>query len=145
MLQNLYGSISIKDSEFNTLTNDMNNGDLYIENTNLGNASSSNKYGDIEFNNTISKGLQVKASNSHINLVGEFKGATSINLLYGDIKFKTNMEQQLYNYNVSCEYGDVRIGGQKFEKNVQENENNSENNINITSSNGDITLDFKEK
>lgn len=86
--------------------------------------------------------MQLKSDNSKIDLDGEFKGNTSIKSDYGDVKIKTSIPQELYNYSVSCEYGNIKIGKEKFENNIKIN-NNKENGIDIVSNNGNINIDFK--
>lgn len=142
VLKNLYGNIEIKDSTLNKLSNDVNNGSLNVENTSIDNVIISNEYGNIKSHSLRTNGLQIKSDNSKINLDGEFKGNTSIKSDYGDVKIKTNIPQELYNYSVSCKYGNIKIGKEKFENNIKIN-NNKENGIDIVSDNGNINIDFK--
>lgn len=142
VLKNLYGNIQINDSTFNKLSNDVNNGSLNMENTSIDNGIINNKYGNIKSHSLTTNGLQIKSDNSKIDLDGEFKGNTSIKSDYGDVKVKTNIPQELYNYSVSCEYGNIKIGKEKFENNIKIN-NNKENSIDIVSNNGNINIDFK--
>lgn len=142
VLKNLYGNIEINDSTFNKLSNDVTNGSLNMENTSIDNVIINNEYGNIKSHSLITNGLQIKSDNSKIDLDGEFKGNTSIKSDYGDVKIKTNIPQELYNYSVSCEYGNIKIGKEKFENNIKIN-NNKENGIDIVSNNGNINIDFK--
>lgn len=142
VLKNLYGNIQINDSTFNKLSNDVTNGSLNMENTSIDNVIINNEYGNIKSHSLITNGLQIKSDNSKIDLDGEFKGNTSIKSDYGDVKIKTNIPQELYNYSVSCEYGNIKIGKEKFENNIKIN-NNKENSIDIVSNNGNINIDFK--
>lgn len=142
VLKNLYGNIEISDSKFNKLSNDVNNGSLNIGNTSIDNVIINNKYGNIKSHSLITNGLQIKSDNSKIDLDGEFKGNTNIKSDYGDVKIKTSIPQELYNYSVSCEYGNIKIGKEKFENNIKIN-NNKENSIDIVSNNGNINIDFK--
>ncbi|GAA0076602.1 hypothetical protein UT300005_09800 [Clostridium sp. CTA-5] len=144
ILKNSYGDIKIRNSEFNILSNNMNNGNLEMGNVKVENNTINNEYGKITSNNLISNGLKVKSNNGDIDLDGEFKGTTSLSSHYGDINFRTNISKDLYNYSASCNYGDINIDGDKFEKKVQnKGNNNTQNTIDVTSNNGDINMDFK--
>ncbi len=143
VLKNSYGNMKIKNSEFNVLSNYMNNGNFEMDNVKVDNETIDSKYGKIKANNLIANGLKVESNNGDIDLDGEFKGITSISSRYGNIKFRTNIAKELYNYSVLCDYGNINIDGDKFEKKVQNNGNNTQNTIDITSSNGDINMDFK--
>lgn len=142
IFKNKYGSVEIKNSEFNILNNSMDNGKLDIENVTVVDSNIDNKYGGINLYNFISNDLKIEASNSDIKVDGELKGNTNIISKYGDIKVKTNLSKDLYNYGISCDYGDIKIDGDNFEENI-ENNSNQENSINVDSNNGDITIDFK--
>ncbi|SFB11388.1 DUF4097 family beta strand repeat-containing protein [Clostridium frigidicarnis] len=142
VLKNLYGNIEINDSTFNKLSNDVTNGSLNIGNTSIDNVIINNEYGNIKSHSLTTNGLQIKSDNSKIDLDGEFKGNTSIKSDYGDVKIKTSIPQESYNYSVSCEYGNIKIGKEKFENNIKIN-NNKENSIDIVSNNGNINIDFK--
>ncbi|SFC75984.1 DUF4097 family beta strand repeat-containing protein [Clostridium uliginosum] len=144
IFQNLYGNIEIRNSEFNVLSNYMNNGRFEMANVKLDSATIDNKYGKIKSNKLISNGLKIESNNSEIDLDGEFKGDTSILAHYGNIKLKTNTSKELYNYSASCDYGNIKIDGDKFEKSIEKkSSNNEQNNIDIVSKNGNITVDFK--
>lgn len=141
---NQYGSVEIKNSEFDTLNNSMDNGKLDMENVIVMDSTINNKYGKIKGYNFISNGLKIEASNSDINLDGEFKGNTNITSKYGDIKVKTNLYKDLYNYSILCNYGDIKIDEENFENDIENNSDSTkENNMRIDSNNGDITVDFK--
>ncbi len=141
-IENEYGDVNIKNSFINNLEAKLKNGDLDVENTGSDKVVFTNNYGSINTVDFKSKALDIQCNNSDVTLDGELLGNTTIKSQYGSVTVKTNIEELLYNYNVSCEYGDIIINDSKFEDNFQKN-NNGSNNIDISCKNGDAKIEFK--
>lgn len=100
------------------------------------------EYGDVKISDSETKGLQITTEGA-INLSGTFLGTSEIIGEYEDIKVSVNGKEADYGYSLKTEYGTSTINGEKVEGSYTVRSATG-NQINCTSSDGDITLNFQD-
>lgn len=118
-------------------------GDISIGNSNLQNVGIKTTSGKIQIDSSKIEKLTANSVSGSIEADEEFLDAISLKSTSGKIVLNTLIEKSEYNYDISSTSGSINIDGTKYKKNVtQNNGENSSNNIKITTTSGNIELDF---
>lgn len=116
------GEIKVRNIQGKDMKINNSYGDVDIENSNIANTNASLSSGDFEFDNVEFKNLIVDNE-------------------YGEVSINTPISENLFNYNLECDYGEIEINDNNFNDSYSIN-NNVDNNINIKCSSGDINIEL---
>lgn len=139
---------SYGDSSFETINSkdfivEIKSGDIDVSDIEiLENFKVNNSYGSVDMINSNINKMTAYISSGDISVNNSNIVDTNIDNSYGDIKYSTNNLENLYNYSLNCNYGEINVNGRGFGDTLEEN-NNGERNITINSKSGDIKLTFK--
>ncbi|WP_042275310.1 DUF4097 family beta strand repeat-containing protein [[Clostridium] dakarense] len=140
---NDYGDTTFEAINSNDFMADIKNGDVYINNIEvLQNFNIENDYGEVDIANSRLNKFKAIILNGDIDINNSNIVSSNIENSYGEVNYSINNSENLYNYSLNCNYGDININGKELGENLEKS-NNANNNININSENGDINLNFK--
>lgn len=118
-------------------------GDISIVNSDLQNVDLKTTSGKIKIDSSKIEKLTANSVSGSIEADEEFLDAISLKSTSGKIILNTLIEKSEYNYDISSTSGSINIDGTKYKKNVtQNNGKDSSNKIKITTTSGNIELDF---
>jgi len=141
---------SFGDGRFNSvhaqsLNAECNSGNITFTNCKFGEAIVTNKFGDITADNITSLRSSIRATSGTIRLNGDFVGETIVHTDFGDIRLTTEKERSEYSYEFSVRFGSIRIDNERQSNQTTIiNTNASPNHIKLTSSSGDIRINFAD-
>lgn len=143
-INNSYGDIKLDKAQGNTLSMDDKSGDVELKNTNVKDAVKvQSSYGNFDGNTIECKELSVDMKSGNVNIEDGKILNSNITSSYGNVEFENKMDENQFNYNIKCNYGDINVNGNDIEKEYVKN-NGMQNSVNIDCSSGDVELQFKK-
>lgn len=133
------------DLSVNTLKADTSNGAILlseVECTDYADIHTSN--GKIQCNGTFSGKTELKTSNGKIELAGTYLGGIRCKTSNGAVDADFDGLKRDYNLEAHTSNGNVRIDGNKMGDDYSE-DNRAQNDLDIKTSNGSITITFSER
>jgi len=98
--------------------------------------------GKIICNGNFYKDSQMTTSNGAIELTGTYEGKLRAKSSNGRIEFSTNKPESYYDVSAETSNGSIRLNGEKVGDSYRD-KNNAANSIDLDTSNGSITMEFK--
>ena len=137
------GRIEITNLNADTLKADTSNGAITTTNVVISNNTSlKTSNGEVDISGTFSNTTYAKSSNGKIIGDGLFNGKTTVKTSNGAISFKNNIKRSDCNITAETSNGSVRINDSKVGDDFKEN-NGASNSIDLDTSNGGISIEFK--
>lgn len=136
------GNVNLSESKVEKINSRIGTGDFNIINSKLNTVNIYSDTGDIFLDNIdINSKLYIICKMGNINIKGKTLGNTCIKSECGDVNLKVKGFKDSYNYNVSCNLGELKFGGKKYTRGIIIN-NNKKHNIDIACNIGSVKVDF---
>jgi len=137
------GKIEIIDLNSNTVKADTSNGAITTNNVVIGsNTSLTTSNGQVDISGSFSDTTYVKTSNGKIIGDGTFSGKTTFKTSNSAISFSNKIKRNDCNIIADTSNGTIRINDTKVGDEFKEN-NGANNSIDLDTSNGGVTIEFK--
>jgi hypothetical protein len=140
-INNDLGSVTLEKLTAAELKSKLDNGSLKMNDCKIGNLDVENSLGNIDISQLDSKGANIKNESGKTSLEGSLMGETTVNSDMGSITVKTSVSQKLYTFKVSSDLGSITLNGSREGNRITQT-GNGENSLQLSSSNGGISLDF---
>lgn len=141
-ITNSYGDITGSDLKADQVDLQLNDGDVNLNSVKAASTAVKNKYGDTSLTDYTSQEMHLDNTDGDIQITGELLGNTSMKSSYGDIQLALANKQSELNYDIENRFGDISINDQGF-VNKASNQTNSEHQMKVISTDGDIELELK--
>ena len=140
---NRFGDGIFTSVQANRIKADCSSGDLRFTDCEFGNIVMTNSFGSINATGLISQRANIRVSSGGIFITGNMSGETVLHAGFGDIKLTTSGEKSDYSFDISAKFGNIRFDGERQRDQTSIISGATlENHIKITSSNGDVSVDF---
>ncbi|WP_195938365.1 DUF4097 family beta strand repeat-containing protein [Romboutsia sp. 1001713B170131_170501_G6] len=141
-LESDVGSVNISNASIGKGEVYLNIGEAYLNNINSKTFKAHSKVGDVDLSKSnIANKLDIKSGVGDININTKAFGDIDIKGGTSDIEVSINDKEEIYNYNLDCNVGDIEVDGKAYEKDLKVN-NNTKNNIDINCTTGSVELNF---
>ena len=142
---NHFGNGSFQTITAQTFTAHSNSGDLNFTGCKFEETAITISFGKITITDITSSKTDIRANSGDINITGDLSGETIIHADFGNINLTTSKEETDYSFDISVSFGRIRFAGERMrnETSIKSNDE-KENHLKISSSSGDIDINFKE-
>ncbi len=135
------GSVTLEKLTAAELKSKLSNGSLKMNDCKIDHLDAENSLGSIDISHLDSKGANIKNHSGGTNLEGALMGKTTVHSDLGSITVKTSVPQKLYTFKASSNLGSITLNGSREGNSIAQT-GNGENSLQLTNSNGSISLDF---
>lgn len=125
------------------ITLSLSSGDISMDKVNTNSLTIDNSYGDVSLNNINTNSFSNELSSGSLDITSSFLGNMDIYNSYGDVDISLSSPITSYDYDITCDFGDIEVDGREFENEVH-SLNNHTYTIKINVSSGDVDLDFAD-
>lgn len=136
------GDVTINDAKLDKLNAKLDTGKLNIENCEITDGKIKTGIGDVKGTNLKSSGLNIDCDTSSIKLQGDLQGDTEISSNIGSITLETSNDKSFYNYDISTDIGSIKLDDEKQGSKITNSDVNSNNNLNLFTDTGSISVKF---
>ncbi len=136
------GNIKLSRAKIDDFIVKSNTGEVQLDECTISNCNINNNIGKILGTNLKTSNLNIEADVSNVNIEGEFLKKTKLRTNIGEITLTTSKDKEFYSYDINTEFGKIKIDNKNEDTKLISESNNSENNLEITTNTGDITVNF---
>ncbi|MCL1802828.1 MAG: DUF4097 domain-containing protein [Eubacteriaceae bacterium] len=138
-----FGDSSFDGVSADRLTANSDSGNIKFSNCIFGDIYAKNAFGDITGSGVATSKADMHSKSGNISLIGDFAGQSVFSSKFGDISLKTLKPKEECSYDISASFGGIKLDGVAMSENQRlTNEAPSGNNLKITASSGDISVEF---
>lgn len=148
VIQDDFGDVSLKDLRAASLQAQLHSGDLLAKNVDGGKASVKADFGSLNMEGLTTSQLSANVSSGDVEIAGNLGGKTEIDTKFGDVALSPSGPRDAYHYDLSVNFGDLRINGKAVRDQNGEAAKKTEankgaaNTITVNGASGDISLRF---
>ncbi len=140
-INNALGKIDINELDCENLFIDMGIGDVELKDVQVGISSMNLDLGNLYAENLEIGSLMADMDKGNVDIDGKI-GSTDIECDMGSVDVETTLKKEEYNCSFKVDLGSLTIDGKDSEESITSNYSEAENNMTITCDMGDIDVDF---
>lgn len=143
-----FGDVTLKELKAASLQTKLHSGDLQANDVNGGKTSITADFGSLHLERLTTSQLTVESSSGDVKIAGNLGGKTEIGSQFGDVALRLNGAADTYHYDLSVNFGDLKVDGKTIKDKYGEDVNHAEankdaaNTITVNNASGDINLQF---